>query len=437
MLAEHRIELEQSIVGFFLRNPRTLLTDGIQLKPEYFGSKENREVYRAIRQLSEEKELFGIRDVHEQLRKNQTLGKIPEVHELAAWCPHQAPELSDRPRQLIEENQRVYFVETLKQTLQTLDSRPDLSVLEIKTTLENKLDEKINPDNLKTEREFGKIVSDEVNKFAKLRENPKEYQGMSTGFIDLDRLTGGLKPGQLIIVAARPSMGKSTFVMNLALNFIEKENKPVKIFSIEMEAEEVVDRMLATKGRIALTAMQNGKLVKGDWDKLTEAMKIGTWPISINDQSTIDFSTVRQEARLMKKTTGLGLIIIDYLQLMVSEEKRDLNREREVAILSASLKRLAKDLRVPIIAVCQLNRMVETRNEKRPGLSDLRESGAIEQDADLVLMLYRDEYYHKASKDKGLMEVLVRKHRSGAVGDVILNFNPEMQCISDHSGMKL
>jgi replicative DNA helicase len=277
-------------------------------------------------------------------------------------------------------------------------------------------------------RDMGQLVAEVVERIDHLynRDNPDDVTGVPTGFADLDRMTSGLQPGDLIIVAGRPSMGKTAFSVNIAENVALATGEPVAIFSMEMGGAQLVMRMVGSVGRLDQHKIKTGRLQDDDWQKLTYVVgRLTDAPIHIDESPGLTALEVRARARRLARQYNdkLGLIVIDYLQLMSgSSSARDANRATELGEISRSLKSLAKELKVPIIALSQLSRTVEHRPDKRPMMSDLRESGAIEQDADLILFMYRDEYYHPDSPDKGLAEVIIGKHRNGPTGRVRLAF---------------
>ena len=260
-----------------------------------------------------------------------------------------------------------------------------------------------------------------------------DVTGLATGFRDLDKITTGLHPDQLIILAARPAVGKTAFVLNIAQNVGTKMNRPVAIFSLEMGAESLVDRMLASEGMVDAHNLRTGQLTEQDWQNITLAQgTLADAPIYIDDTPGIKVTEIRARARKLDQELekGLGLIVIDYLQLITGT--RPENRQQEVSDISRQLKILAKELGVPVIALSQLSRGVEQRQDKRPVLSDIRESGSIEQDADIVAFLYRDDYYDRGDKDEGqeqlvdnTIEVILEKNRAGARGTVKLMFQKE------------
>jgi replicative DNA helicase len=259
---------------------------------------------------------------------------------------------------------------------------------------------------------------------------PEEVTGVPTGFRDLDTLLTGLQPSDLVILAARPSMGKTAFALNIAANAALMADAAVAFFSLEMSKEQLATRLLCADARVSGQRVRMGKLVQEDWPPLTDAMhRLSKARMYIDDMANIPVSELRGKCRRLKAEGNLDLIIIDYLQLMRPDRDmitRNASREQEISSISAGLKAVAKELQVPVLALSQLNRGVESRADKRPMLSDLRESGAIEQDADVIMFLYRDEFYNEASEKKGLAEVLVRKQRNGPTDDIELAWRAEI-----------
>ncbi len=249
--------------------------------------------------------------------------------------------------------------------------------------------------------------------------------GIPTGFVDLDYKLSGLQPSDLILVAARPSMGKTALVLNIAQYVAFHENLPTAIFSLEMSKEQLVNRLFALESRVDAQLLRSGNLSDADWEKLIEgAGTIGNSSLIIDDTPGISISELRSKCRKYKLEHGLSLIIIDYLQLMSGSGRSD-SRQQEISDISRSLKQVARELNVPVIALSQLSRQVEQRPEHRPMLSDLRESGAIEQDADVVMFIYRDDYYNKDSEQKGIAEIIIAKQRNGPIGTVNLVWMPQ------------
>ena len=271
----------------------------------------------------------------------------------------------------------------------------------------------------------GAVVEVTLDKITKLYENKAGLTGLPTGFRDLDRMTSGLQPSDLILVAARPSMGKTAFTLNIAQNVGVRQHKTVAFFSLEMSQEQLVQRLLCQIAHIDSQKLRTGQLNSDEeWTRLTYACdKLYESPIYIDDTPGISVAEMRSKARRLKSEHGLDLIIVDYLQLMQGRNAE--SRQQEISEISRSLKALARELKVPLIALSQLSRSVESRQDKRPMLSDLRESGALEQDADIVSFLYREDYYDKETENQHITEVILAKHRNGPVGSVKLYFKNE------------
>lgn len=270
------------------------------------------------------------------------------------------------------------------------------------------------------------VVMNALEKIEKASKQAGTVTGIPTGFIDLDYRTAGLQPSDLILVAARPSMGKTAFVLNIAQYVAFHENKSVAIFSLEMSKEQLVNRLFSLESRVDAQALRTGNLSDADWEKLVEgAGIIGDSRLIIDDTPGISISELRSKCRKYKLEHGLDIIIIDYLQLMTGSGRGSESRQQEISDISRSLKALARELNVPVVALSQLSRAVEQRPDHRPMMSDLRESGAIEQDADVVMFIYRDDYYNKDTDLKGISEIIIAKQRNGPIGTVNLAWLPE------------
>ncbi|KSV58112.1 replicative DNA helicase [Acetivibrio ethanolgignens] len=270
-----------------------------------------------------------------------------------------------------------------------------------------------------------KIVLQSLESIEAASKTKGTVTGVSTGFYDLDYKTAGLQPSDLILVAARPSMGKTAFVLNIAEHVAVKDKKTTAIFSLEMSKDQLVKRMLAMNSKVDSQAIRSGELKDDDWVKLVESVKeIGSSGLIIDDTPGISISELRSKCRKYKLEHDLGLVIIDYLQLMTGNRKTE-SRQQEVSDISRSLKALAREINAPIVALSQLSRAVEQRPDKRPMLSDLRESGAIEQDADVVMFIYRDDYYNKDTEEPGVAEIIIGKQRNGPTGTVKLGWQAQ------------
>lgn len=270
------------------------------------------------------------------------------------------------------------------------------------------------------------VVMNAMDNIEKASRNKGNVTGVATGFLDLDYRTAGMQPSDLILVAARPSMGKTAFVLNIAQHVAFKQNKTVAIFSLEMSKEQLVNRLFSMESKVDSQHLRTGNLSDAEWEKLIEsAGVIGKSNLIIDDTPGISISEMRSKCRKYKLEHNLEMIIIDYLQLMSGSGKSTDSRQQEISDISRSLKALARELHVPVIALSQLSRAVEQRPDHRPMLSDLRESGAIEQDADVVMFIYRDDYYNKDTEKKGIAEIIIAKQRNGPIGTVELVWLPD------------
>jgi replicative DNA helicase len=282
------------------------------------------------------------------------------------------------------------------------------------------------------------LLPDVIKDVEKRMENGSDVTGVASGFTDLDKMTSGLQPGDLIIIAGRPSMGKTSLALNIAENVAIEKKLPVAVFSMEMASNQLTTRLIGSVGKVDQHKMRTGQLDDDDWDKLTDALgELNEAPIHIDEGSALNSFEVRARARRLQRQAGqLGLIVVDYIQLMAAPGGRQSeNRATEISEISRSLKALAKELNVPVVALSQLNRSLEQRPDKRPVMSDLRESGAIEQDADVILFIYRDEVYNPESADKGLAEIIVAKQRNGPIGRVKLTFLGQYTRFENYAGL--
>lgn len=281
------------------------------------------------------------------------------------------------------------------------------------------------------------VVLNVIDKIEKAAKQSGNVTGIETGFYDLDYKTSGLQPSDLILIAARPSMGKTAFVLNLAEHIAVKHHVPTAIFSLEMSKEQLVNRILSMDSKVEAQLMRTGNVSDADWEKLAESVgQISKAPLIIDDTPGISIAELRSKCRKYKMENDLGLVIIDYLQLMSGGNKRTDSRQQEISEISRALKALAREIDAPVIALSQLSRACETRPDHRPILSDLRESGAIEQDADVVMFIYRDDYYNKDTDKKNISEIIIAKQRNGPIGTVELVWMPKYTKFANKSQHK-
>ncbi|KFN48979.1 replicative DNA helicase [Arenimonas composti] len=419
-------EAEQAVIGGLMLAPDSLDRVGDFLTEHDFYRRDHRLIYRAIRELSDKGQPFDAVTLGEWFESNglsEQIGGTGYLVELAASTPSAAnirayAEIVREKsvlRQLIEAG-----TEIVNDGFQPegRDSQEVLSAAEMKVF-------KIAEQGRRGRADFVPLRDAMKDAFQILQEryeNAGSITGLPTGFHELDEMTAGLQPSDLIILAARPAMGKTTLALNLAEYGALKTRKAVAVYSMEMSASQLAFRLISSIGRVNATRLRTGQLEDEDWSRVNMAIKmLSDVKIFIDDTPALSPDVLRSKARRIKREHDLGLIVIDYLQLMQVPGSAE-NRTNEISEISRSLKALAMELKVPVIALSQLNRGLESRTDKRPVMSDLRESGAIEQDADIIMFIYRDEYYHKDSPDKGLAEVIIAKQRNGPTGTAKLKF---------------
>lgn len=425
-LPPQSIESEESVLGGVLLDNEAINVALERVKAEDFYRAPHREIFEAMTALSDKREPIDVVTLTAELRKRGTLeqcGGIDYITRLATLVPTAANvgfyaksirETSLRRRVIHEATE---IIRDAFQGEGDIDSFIDTTEQRMLAVSENR-----------TNRSFFKvseIVQDSIRQVEYLYDMKQAVTGVATGFEDLNKLTAGLQPSDLIILAARPSMGKTALALCIAQHVGIHEQKPVAVFSLEMSKEQLVLRMLCSEARVDNSRVRVGQLAERDFPKLVEAAsKLAESKIFIDDTPAITVGELRAKARRLHRDNPLSLIIVDYLQLMRSPAYMN-SREQEISDISRSLKSVAKELRVPVIALSQLNRSVESRNDKRPMMSDLRESGAIEQDADVIAFIYRDEVYNPDTPDRGIAELLISKQRNGPTGVVKLSFLPE------------
>ena len=418
----HDDEAEQAVLGSMLTDKEAIISAIEVLKEEDFYREDNRTIYSAILNLYNRSEPVDIITLKSEL---SSMGKLEAVGglEYLAELPDKVPTTAnvDKYIKIVEEKS------ILRQLLRTANEIIQLGydeTQEVDTIMdqaEKKIFDTIQQRNQKGYVSIKEILVDTFTELEQLYNQKQHITGIPTGFIDLDNKTAGLHKSDLILVAARPAMGKSAFALNIATNAAVRANTPVVIFSLEMSKEQMTNRILCSEAMVDSNKVRTGKIDDDEWVKLAAASgELSDAQIFIDDTPGISIMEIRAKCRKLKLEKNIGLVVIDYLQLVQGTGKRGASREQEIAEISRSLKILAKEIQVPVIALSQLSRAPEQRPDHRPMLADLRESGSIEQDADIVMFLYRDDYYNENSEKKDIAEVIIAKHRAGSTGTVEL-----------------
>ncbi|MCL1038616.1 replicative DNA helicase [Shewanella corallii] len=441
-LPPHSLEAEQSVLGGLMLDTEAWDKVAEAIVREDFYSRSHRMIFSSMEKLVESGQPIDLVTVSEQLELENELedaGGFAYLGEIAKNTPSAGNIVSYaeivRERAVVRELIRV--AQEIADSGYNPEGRDSSALLDFAETKVFKIAEQransaeSGPEGIKS------ILEKTVDRIEQLYNNPHNgVTGVSSGFQDLDGMTAGFQSGDLIIVAARPSMGKTTFAMNLCEQAAMNEDKPVLIFSLEMPSEQIMMRMLASLGRVDQTKIRTGQLDDDDWARVSSTMglMLEQGKMYIDDSSGLTPTEVRSRARrIAREYGGLSMIMVDYLQLMQVPALAD-NRTLEIAEISRSLKALAKELEIPVIALSQLNRSLEQRADKRPVNSDLRESGSIEQDADLIMFIYRDEVYNDDSSDKGTAEIIIGKQRNGPIGRVRLTFQGHFSRFDNYAG---
>ena len=418
----HDLEAEQAIIGSMLTDRDAVISAIEILKEEDFYREDNKAIYTAILNLYNRAEPIDIITVKSEL---ESMGKFEQVGglEYLAELPEKVPTTANAMKyiKIVEEKSTLRrLIKTANEIIE-LGYSPTEDVEDIMEGAEKKI---FNIMQEKNQKGYAPIKDVLVESFTKLEElyNRKQHiTGVPSGFTELDYRTAGFHGSELILIAARPAMGKTAFALNIATNAAVKANVPVAVFCLEMSKEQLVNRILCSESMVDSNKVRTGKLEEDDWTKLAGAIgPLSEAEIFIDDTPGINITEIRAKCRKLKLEKNIGMVVIDYLQLIQGSNKRGGSREQEISEISRSLKILAKELDVPVIALSQLSRAAEQRPDHRPMLSDLRESGAIEQDADIVMFLYRDDYYNQDSEKKDIAEIIIAKHRGGSTGTVEL-----------------
>ncbi len=425
----HSLEAESSVLGGLLLDNNAWDRVGDVLIDSDFYRYEHRLVYAAVGRLINESKPADVITVYEELQrqgKAEEVGGLAYLNALAQYVPSASN--IRRYAEIVRERSILRKLVSASDEIATSAFNPQgRAVDKILDEAEGKIF-KIGEEGSRMKQGFqamDSLVVQLLDRVQEMADNPNDVTGVPTGFYDLDRMTAGLQPGDLVILAARPSMGKTAFAINIAEHVALNEGLPVAVFSMEMGAAQLAVRIVGSIGRIDQGHLRTGRLTDEEWPRLTEAIE-RLRPVSLHIDETpgLTPSELRANARRLARQCGkLGLIVVDYLQLMSGSSASDgENRATELGEISRGLKALAKELQCPVIALSQLNRSVEQRTDKRPMMSDLRESGAIEQDADIIMFIYRDDYYNKDSREPGVAEIIIGKQCNGPTGTVKLTF---------------
>lgn len=423
----HNLEAEQAVLGAMMIDKEAIYAAMENLVPEDFYKEAHQIIYSVLQTLEAKGEPVDMIVLTEELRRQNNLeriGGIGYIATLANTVPtaanirHYAGIVEEKAilRKLIRYSTQIASrcYEDQEDTMELLDNAEKM-ILEIASNR--------NSDGLVS---IKTVLSHTLEKIEQMSNNKGNVTGVPSYFADLDRMTSGWQPSDLIILAARPAMGKTTFGLNIAYNAAARGKLPVAVFSLEMSREQLVQRLISAEAMIDQHKLRTGRLQDEEWLRLTKAAQpLSTAQIYIDDTPAISVLELRAKARRLKAEKGLALIVIDYLQLMQVNNRKNDNRQQEISEISRSLKALARELDVPVLALSQLSRAVEQTHEKRPALSHLRESGALEQDSDLVMFIYREDYYNPESEKPGIAEIILAKHRNGPTGSVELGFIKE------------
>ena len=430
----HSVEAEQSVLGAMLLEQDAVYVALEILKPEDFYKEAHREIFNAMVILFGKEEPVDLLTLTEEMRARETLdavGGIPYLTSLTSNVPVTVH--VEYYAKLVEEKAVLRRLIQSSREIMQLGYRPEVEAQELIEQAQKNIYDITQSQYRQGFTQIKELLNTTFDEIEKRYENKEAITGMTTGFNDLDHKLSGFHPSDLILVAARPAMGKSAFALNLAQNAALKGGAAVAIFSLEMSKEQLILRMLAAESMVDLSKIQSGRLNEEEWKRIAQAMvPLSQAKIHFDDSAGTSVTEMRSKSRRLKMEKGLDLVLIDYLQLMQGETRTE-NRQQEISQISRNLKIMAKELDCPVIALSQLSRAPEQRSDHRPILSDLRESGAIEQDADVVMFLYREAYYDEESEKQNLAEIIVSKHRHGETGTIEMVWLGQYQKFADAS----
>ena len=419
------IEAEQAVLGAIFLEPSALMTASEILMPEDFYRASHQKIFHVMLDLSEKGEPVDLVTVTSRLNDQgvlEELGGVQYLSDLANSVPTASN--IEYYAKIVEEKSILRRLIRSATAIATDGYSREDDIEDLLNDAEKKILDVAQRKNTGSFQSIKDVLVETYDNIELLHNRKGEVTGIPTGFVDLDRMTAGFHPSDLIIVAARPSVGKTAFALNIAQNVATRTDENVAVFSLEMGAQQLVMRMLCAEGNIDAQRLRTGQMNDEDWKKLTMAIgSLSNAGIYIDDTPGIRVSEIRSKCRRLQQEKGLGMILIDYLQLIQGSGAE--SRQQEVSEISRSLKGLARELNVPVIALSQLSRGVESRQDKRPMMSDIRESGSIEQDADIVSFLYREDYYDKETENQNIIEIIIAKQRNGPVGTVELAFIKE------------
>ncbi|MDR2130752.1 MAG: replicative DNA helicase [Odoribacteraceae bacterium] len=427
------LDLEEAVLGSLMLEKDAFIMVSDLLKPECFYKEAHQKIYRAVQALALNSEPVDLLTVSEELKRTGDLEAIGGYYYLSQLTSRvaSAVHIEFHARIIIQKYiQRELIRASTEIQIKAYDDATDVADLvdlaqkEIFDIAEGNIKKETTPINV--------LIDQAIKNIEAIGNRPEGMSGVPSGFTVLDGVTSGWQPSDLIIIAARPSMGKTAFVLSMARNMAVEHEVPVAIFSLEMSSLQLVNRLIASETEVGSEKIRNGKLSTAEWQQLhAKIARLIKAPIYVDDTPALSIFELRAKCRRLQQRYGIKMLIIDYLQLMTAGSDMRGNREQEVSMISRQLKIIAKELNIPVIALSQLNRLLEQRENKKPMLSDLRESGAIEQDADMVIFIHRPERHGKMVDDegnslKGIAEIVVAKHRNGAVGEVVLRFREEL-----------